>query len=246
MGVVTAVLLALVLPSTGAAAQTPLPVGEAKGVRLVRVQGALVVVFTQRAERLRRRLAGKLVTMVCTEFMEDGIAEGEYTLRVPRRGRRINTGDLTRGIDYCRIYPTARTVRRGSERLRIRRRLGVSIPLTQRGAVHLDEQAKARTIFALLALAAAVGEGRNISGHPTAAELFEAVPGLRPRPARRPVVALETPSDTPEGGAVGYYSDGDQHVAAVVVSKSGRRLFIEHEGDVLHTNVAGHLFDLVG
>ena len=213
-------------------------------MRIVRDQGALLVVFTQRAERLRRRLAGKLVTMVCTEFLEDGIAEGEYTLRVPRRGRRINTGDLTRGIDYCSIYPTARTVRRGSERLRIRRRLVVSVPLTQTGAVHLDQQGKARTLFVLLALAEAIDQERN-SGYPTAAELFEAVPGLRPRPARRPVVALESPADTPESGAIGYYSDGDQHVAGVIVSKSGRRLFIEHEGDVLHTNVAAHLFDLV-
>src|SRR5918992_1655037 len=164
MGAVTAVLLALVLPSAGAA-QTPLPVGEAKGVRMVREQGALVVVFTQRAEGLRRRVAGKLVTMVCTEFMEDGIAEGEYTLRVPRRGRRINTGDLTRGIDYCSIYRTARTVRRGGGRSRIPPRLVVSIPLTQTGAVHLDEQAKARTLFVLIALAAAVDQERD-SGYP--------------------------------------------------------------------------------
>lgn len=242
MGAVTALLLALVVPSASAA-QTPLPVGEAKGVRIVRVEGALVVVFTQRAERLRRRMAGRLVTMVCTEFMEAGIAVGEYTLRAPRRGRRINPGDLTRGIDYCSVYLAARTVRRDGERRRIRRRLVVSIPLTQAGAVHLDERAKARTLFVLLALAGVIGQEGN-SGYPTAAELFEAVPGLRPRPARRPVVALETPSDTPEGGAVGYYSDGNRHVAAVIVSKSGRRLFLEHEGDVLHTNVAGHLFDL--
>jgi hypothetical protein len=245
MGAITAVLLALVVPSTAAAAQTPLPVGEANGVRIVREQGALVVVFTQRAERLRRRVAGKLVTMVCTEFMEGGIAEGEYRLRVPRRGQRINTGDLTRGIDYCSIYRTARTVRRDGERHRIRRGLVVSIPLTQTGAVHLDERAKTRTLFVLLAIADVIGQKGN-SGYPTAAELFEAVSGLRPRPARRPVVALESPADTPESGAVGYYSDGNQHVAAVIVSKSGRRLFLELEGDVLHTNVVRDPFDLVG
>jgi hypothetical protein len=107
-------------------------------------------------------------------------------------------------------------------------------------------QARTRMLLNMLTLAEAIGQERNISGYPTAAELFDAVPELRPGPDRRPVVALDSPSDTPEGGAVGYYSDGDQHVAAVIVSKSGRRLFIEHEGDVLHTNVAGHLFDLVG
>jgi hypothetical protein len=241
-GLLVALLLVLAVPS--AAAQAPLPVGEAKGVRIVREQGALVVVFTQRAERLRKRVAGKLVAMVCTEFMEHGTATGEYTLRVPRRGRRMNTGDLTRGIDYCQVYRVARTVRRDGERRHVRRRLVVSIPLTQIGAVYLDEQAKTRTLFLLLAIAAGVSEERNISGSPTAAELFDAVPGLRPAPARRPVVALEGPSDTPEGGAVGYWSDGDQHVAAVMVSASGRRLFVEHEGDVLHTNVSEYLFAL--
>jgi hypothetical protein len=237
------VALSLVLAVPSAAAQAPLPVGEAKGVRIVREQGALVVVFTQRAERLRRRVAGKLVTIVCTEFMEDGTASGEYTLRAPRRGRRINTGDLTRGIDYCQVYRAAYRVRRDGERRRIPRTLVASIPLTQTGAVHLDEQAKTLTLIVLLTIAEAIGEDRNISGYPTAAELLEAVPGFRPRPARPPLVALESPSDTPEGGAVGYYSDGDRHVAAVIVSRSGRRLFVEYEGDVLHTNVAGHLFD---
>ena len=38
-------------------------------------------------------------------------------------------------------------------------------------------------------------------------------------------------------GRIGYYSDGALHVAVVIVSGSGRRLFIEHENDVLHTNV---------
>jgi hypothetical protein len=35
---------------------------------------------------------------------------------------------------------------------------------------------------------------------------------------------------------------GQQHVAAVIVSALGRRLFVEHEGDVLHTNVAGYIY----
>jgi hypothetical protein len=63
-----------------------------------------------------------------------------------------------------------------------------------------------------------------------------------PSRALRPgVVALANPADTPPQEAIGYYSDGQQHVAAVAVSASGRRLFVEHEGDVLHTNVAGYI-----
>ena len=49
---------------------------------------------------------------------------------------------------------------------------------------------------------------------------------------------LASPADTPPPGRIGYYSDGALHVAVVIVSGSGRRLFIELEpDDVLHTNV---------
>jgi hypothetical protein len=201
-----------------------------------------VVVFTQRAEKLRRRVAGKLVSVLCTEFEENGTSGGGITQRAPRRGRRIETGDRTRGMDYCRVWLAARTVRRDGERRRLGRRLVVSVPLTQRGAIFLDEQVKALGIIGLLVIAELIGEDRNISGYPTPAELFEAEPRLRPGPSGQTVVALASPSDTPAGTAIGYYSDGDRHVAAVAVSTSGRRLFVEHEGDVLHTNIAGYLF----
>jgi hypothetical protein len=55
-------------------------------------------------------------------------------------------------------------------------------------------------------------------------------------------VALGAPSDTPPAGAVGYYSDGAQHAAAVVLSASGKRLFLEQNGDVLHMNIAKYIF----
>jgi hypothetical protein len=51
-------------------------------------------------------------------------------------------------------------------------------------------------------------------------------------------VELPSPSDTPPAGSIGYYSDGAQHVAAVVLSASGRRLFLEGDVDhVVRTNV---------
>ena len=55
-------------------------------------------------------------------------------------------------------------------------------------------------------------------------------------------MALTSPSDTPPPGSVGYYSDGAQHAAAVVLSAAGRRLFVEVDADdVLRTNVARYL-----
>jgi hypothetical protein len=240
IGLAAVILLAVAAPSAGAAAA--LPVGETDGVRIVRERGALVVVFTPRAEKLRRRVAGKLVSVLCTEFTSFGTNGGGITQRAPRRGRRIYTGDLTRGMDYCRVWLAARTVRRDGRRTRIGREHLVSVPLTQVGAVYLDEQFKAFSLLSVLTLAGLLAEERKPSGYPTPAQLLEAVPGFRPRPSGQRLVALAAPSDTPPGTAIGYYSDGAQHVAAVIVSASGRRLFVEYDGDVLHTNVAGFIY----
>jgi len=237
-GLVAAALLLLVAPSAGAT----LPVGEADGVRIVRERGALVVVFTPRAEKLRRRVAGKPVSVLCTEFLPSGTAGGGITQRAPRRGRRIYTGDRTRGMDYCRVWLAARTVRRNGRRERIGRRLVVSVPLTQAGAVHLDEESKSFALLRLLTFAELLAETRELSGYPTAAQLLETAEGEGPAPSRRPLVALAAPTDTPPGSSIGYYSDGAQHVSAVILSASGRRLFLEYEGDVLHTNVARYVF----
>jgi hypothetical protein len=235
-GVVAALLVALAVPSAGAA-QTPLPVGEKNGVRIVRERGSLVVVFTQRAERLRRKVAGKLVSVLCTEFVANGTSGGGVTQRAPWHGRRIETGDRTRGMDYCRVWLAARTVRRGRERIRRARQLIASVPLTQEGAVFLDEETTARAIAGVLAFAELIAEDRPRAGYVTPAELLEALPRRR-----RPVVALAAPSDTPPAGVVGYYSDGAQHAATVGLSTQGKRLFLEVDGDVLHTNIARHVF----
>jgi hypothetical protein len=237
---VTALLLALILPSAGAA-QAPLPVGEADGVRIVRERGALVVVFTQRAEKLRRKVAGKRVSVHCTEFTRDGTNSGGVTQRAPRRGRRIETGDLTRGLDYCRVWLAARTVRRGGKNRRRSREHIVSIPLTQEGAVYLDEQFKALDLGVLLTVSELGAKARNRTGFLSPAQLLQLARNARPGPPFA-LVALAAPSDTPPAGAVGYYSDGAKHAAAVVVSASGKRLFLEFNGDVLHTNVAKYLF----
>jgi len=239
-GAVAALLLVLVLPSAGAA-QTPLPVGEADGVRIVRERGALVVVFTRQAERLRRKVAGKRVSVLCTEFTANGSNGGGVTQRAPKRGRRIETGDHTRGMDYCRVWLAARTVTRRGERQRRGREHIVSIPLTQRGAVFLDEQFKALNLTVLLTVSELVAETRNRNGFLSTAQLLQLVRNARPRPPFA-VVALGAPSDSPPAGAVGYYSDGARHAAAVVLSASGKRLFLEHNGDVLHTNVAKYIF----
>lgn len=229
-----AVMLVLA-PQAGA----QLAVGEADGVRIVRERGAIVVVFTQRAAPLYRRVAGKRVSVLCSEFVENGVHSGGITLRAPKRRRPLRTGDLTRGLDYCRVWLAARTVRRNGVRQTRPREVIVSIPLTQRGAVFLDEQEKALELQGLLLLAGLLAEERNSSNWPTAADLLESPIGRRLGPR---LVPLGSPADTPAAGVIGYYSDGQQHAAAVTVSASGRRLFVEWEADVLHTNVAGYIY----
>jgi hypothetical protein len=243
----TTVAATLLIIAPSAAAQTVhLPVGEADGVRIVRDHsGALVVVFRPSAARLWRRVAGRKVSVFCEKgpdpdpddpgtFISE---EGGTTFRAPRRGRRLRTGDLTRGMDVCRVWLEARTVTRHGRRVRHSRELIVAVPLTQRGAVRLDERARAAALLTVLELAGPRG------AFALPADLVSRLPLLK-RPVRLSVVALSSPADTPAAGSIGYYSDGAQHAAAVLLSASGRRLFLEFDADrVIRTNVAEYLFE---
>jgi hypothetical protein len=217
-------------------------------VRVFREQGALVVAFTARAARLYRQVAGRRVSVICTELVPgdgifSGVNTGGSTFRAPKRRRPIRTGDHTRNLDWCRVWLPARTVRRDGTRERRARELIASVPLTQRGAVYLDEQESTFTMRRLLFAASFATERRNLDGAPTPAELLDFLRDRSPRLSGRRVTALGSSTETPPAGAVGYYSDGEEHVAAVIVSASGRRLFIEYEpGGVLRTNVAGYMF----
>jgi hypothetical protein len=91
-------------------------------------------------------------------------------------------------------------------------------------------------------LAYADGAQRHLDHYPTSAELVAHVP-LIPRPVKLSGVALASPSDTPPAGSIDYYSDGAQHVAAVVLSATGRRLFFELDVDqIVRTNVLGYIY----
>ena len=239
VGLALALVLLVAAPP---AASADLPVGEAEGVRIVKERGAIVVVFTQRAEPLRKRVAGKFVSVHCTELLPDGAHSGGATQRAPKRGRRIRTGDKTRGMDYCRVSLAPRTVKRDGERRRLGRQLVVSIPLTQKGAVYLDEESKTGDMIGVLVIAGIYAQEAKPEAYPTPTQLIAAIEKETGR-VPRDIVALATPAATPPAGKVGYYSDGQEHIAAVVLSASGRRLFFEAAADeVLHTNVARYIF----
>jgi hypothetical protein len=210
------------LPSA-AAAQVELPVGEAEGVRIVRERGVVVFVFTSQAKKLWGRVAGRRVKYECTELLTDGTFSGSSTERAPKRGRRIWTGDKTRKLDYCTIWLDPRGP--GTE-------LIATIPLTQKGAVYLDEREKAALLSGIVSFARRLADKRGLPGFPT----MEPMVG-RWSQLGRLLVSLPDPTGTPAADRVGYWADGAQHIAVVMLSASGRRLFIEFEGDVLHTNV---------
>jgi hypothetical protein len=239
--VVAVVAGALVVPAA-ASAPPQLPVGESDGVRIVRERGAIVVVFTKSANRLLRQVAGRRVSVYCSEFIEDGLNSGGATYRVPRRGRRLRTGDLTRGLDYCRVWREPYAVRRKGRRGQTTRKLMVSIPLTQRGALYLDEEKKTYEMMRVLLAAGLLAERRGTTEALTYDELLSALLKGVPGPRRLGLVPMAGPAETPPAGKVGYWSDGAQHVAVATLSSLGRRLFIEGEGDVLHTNVADYIY----
>jgi hypothetical protein len=233
-----AVSLGLLLAPSTALAQVELPVGEAEGVRVVREHRAIVVVFTERAAKLYKRIAGKLVIVSCTELLEDGGSSGAVTLRAPKQRGKLHTGDLTRGMDFCRVWLAPRTAKVHGKRRHFGRELLVSVPLTQKGAVFLDEESKAGDIFSVLLLADIVAKRQKLDDlYPTHAQIVAEFPRVA-----RVLVALAAPTDAPPAGKAGYYSDGQKHVAVATLSASGRRLFIEFDDDVLSTNVAGYLF----
>ena len=230
-------LLAVLLVGS-TAAQAQLPVGEADGVRMVAQRGGVLVTFTAGAEKLRRRYAGKVLEISCTDFVEGGANVFGEGLRVPRHRHRVFAGDHPRGTDYCRLWRPERTVKRHHRPAVLGRQLLVSVPLTQRGAVHLDEEEKTQGIFGVLALTLLSADAQELGRFRTHDELIAKYPK-----AARAVVELDAPADSPPAGKVGYYSDGAAHVVVAALSASGRRLFIEYEGDVLSTNIIDYMFN---
>lgn len=236
----TAAALSVLLPASAGAA-TSLPVGEADGVRITQRGARSTLLFTKQAAGLWKRMAGKPVEIACVKVHPGGpgILDHEasgYQLRLPRRRVPLSI-DGVAGSDYC-------TVSRRNERGRL---LSfdtiVAVPLTQTGAVLLDEREKAGALMAVLTVAGAVTNGKQPAGFATPAQVTSGRAAKLLRRAGMKIAALAAAGDTPPAGTVGYWSDGGQQVAVVVLSAAGRRLYIELGTDEeLRTNVAGAIF----
>lgn len=235
----TGLALALLLPSAAhAQGETDLPVGSAHGVRLVEERGGFVLIFSHRSAKLRERINSRYAWIACTSLGEVFSSVGSGNLDVSGHGRRVATGFSVDHADFCRFFLRAHTVKRHGGRHHVSRRELFSIPLTQAGAVYLDEESKTGDMHLISLLASFAKDSRKLDGYPSYAVLVREYPKLA-----KVVVQLSAPGDTPPPKRIGYYSDGREHLALVILSASGKRLFIEvSAGDVLSTNVAAYLF----
>lgn len=243
-GILTATAAALLLALPASAAAAPLPVGEAHGVRLQQGRDGLAVVFTKRAARLYGQIAGKRIEISCVQLPKGDrrgmTANGGagMMMRAPRQRRPLRPRMLSSaGNDYCTVS------RRYEDRTSLLFDQVVAIPVTQAGAIALDERAKAGRLIALLAIVGEMADQRRPAAYPMPAELTGRAAKWF-RGSGLSLVSLDSADATPPAGRFGYWSDGADRAAAVTPSASGRRLYVEVGPDgELRTNVAAALLN---
>jgi hypothetical protein len=195
------------------------------GVRVhLRARGA-VVTFDARAAKLYHRLRGRKVTLRCVllgppdALLREDRGESD-SIVTPRRRRPLHFDLPSRRFDFCLL---ARADGTGDA--------PISVALTPRGTTFLDEQQATFRMVGVLAFAGSLAP--NGSNWPLADRVVAAGAGQ--------IAALAGPGESPPPGKVGYYSDGARHVTVAVLSRAGRRLFIDSNGDVTSTNVLEYL-----
>ncbi|MDO8187335.1 hypothetical protein Q5424_12940 [Conexibacter sp. JD483] len=233
-----AAALLLALPATAIAAD-PLPVGKAQGVRVTGARTGVVFHFGPGAASLRREVAGRRVAVSCTALPRDedklgvvpGGSSGGTYVRVARRRAPLRTGMVEPTADYCSLGLPGKSPL-------------VSVPLTQAGAIVLDEREKASMLLSLQLIAGTIGDRVTPSAYPTPARFVASREARSLTAGGYPIVALAAPTDTPQGRrAFGYWSDGGRSAAFVTLSASGRRLYLQVGPDAaLSTNIAGAIF----
>jgi hypothetical protein len=214
--VIAAAVLASAALSAPASAQVA---GEAEGVTAVRGAHGIVLRFGPRAAKAYRRIAGRRVLVGCATVPKPsgfGISSSggsSGVVRAPRRRGALRTGDLSRA-DYCTV------------KLRRSHDLVAWAAVTARGRTYLDEVATA----GLLELPFLIGDESDAP--PSVARVVERSKGV--------IVALDGPDGSPPAGRIGYWTDGSRAVTAAL-TRAGRRLFIDIDGDVVRSNALPYL-----
>ncbi len=215
--------------------------GQARGVRARTGRDGVVVSFSGPGRALfRRAVAGRRVQVTCVRLGHEALGlsvtrEDGFFFRAPRSRPTLRTG-LSGRYDYCEVIRPASTRRpRRNVTVKLSPAILAAVALTERGTTFLDERERARSLFALVSLAGFTADRREQGTYPKSAPFVKKIGG--------PLVALDDPLATPPKGKLGYFSDGERHIAAVTLSDAGRRLFIEYNDDVIATNVLEYLND---
>jgi hypothetical protein len=214
---------ALVLAAPAAADLAPL--GSAKGVTM-RFAPRLTIRFTTAATTLYRSVRGKRVDVECITFSREpaiggGRGESGTGTQVVVRGRTVTVGlgqSPGGGFDVCVLKRAGREL--------------VAVPMSATGRTYLDERDRARVVLALVSVT--LGTKDRPGKFMSPADVVALTEGQ--------VVALSGPGERPPADTPGYWSDGEQHAYAAMVSAEGRVLFAEVNGDVITSNVLQYAF----
>ena len=222
------------LVAPGAARANTLAIGHAKGVGVQVGRRMVTFRFSHSLDpnvSALLRLAHR-VELGCTQLGPTKIdgtrTRGEVTERIVRP-RHLSTLRLPTGPG---LRPTFCTVRLASRRLDI-----VDIPVTEDGAVYLDE----RHVFSDIRNAVFTAASDAEQAHSTAFESAEQF--VQKYASDGDIVALATPVASPGTGAIGVFSDGAHHFEAVGTTALGRRMYYDINGDMLTTNGTPYLSD---
>jgi hypothetical protein len=195
------------------------------GLRVVRDHREWKIVLSRADARQARawRLATGCATLsrgVGGDIPDAWPSETTFDGRVPARGRKVPTHDARDDVDVCWFAAAPKGTGTEIE----------MVPVTERGAIYIDEDATARGLRlpGFTDPGAADGPPASIAA---VVELWEGT-----------VVAMAGPDASPPQGKVGYWTDGTRAVAAAV-TKRGRRLYLDRTGSDVRTNAFALLQD---
>jgi hypothetical protein len=219
------VAAALALPASASAdSGPPPPIFPADGLHVIHDRhGDAIVRFTGAAALKKARAwRGKQLQVGCESVtprsLDSGGIVAGYGGGKAFNGRSLRIGTIGRTRDYCVVrYERARTDRK---------EVVAVVPVTADGRAWVTDL---QAVLPLLG----IGEPDDTpAGQVPSIDAM--VTAWKPL-----VVALPDPQAMPPAGHVGYWSDGAHHDVLAVASATGRRLFIESEGDVVRSNALG-------
>jgi hypothetical protein len=206
------------------------PVFPGDGLRVVHDRrGEAILRFTGApALKKARKWRGKQLQVTCDAVTPHALDGGGLIGGSARRGGGFNGRSLRIGLvgrtgDVCAVR--ARPGNNSDPRL-----VAVA-PLTAKGRAWVAD-----LTAAILVLSIGEPDRTPMGNVPTIDAMVDEGKPL--------VVALPDPGATPPEGRVGYWSDGARHDVLAVLSPTGRRLFVEVDGDVVRSNLLQFAFFL--